>query len=273
MISQNIEFNIPANLQFAAFIRNISNDVFELAGFNPGWCNRLKLVVDELFMNAVRYGSTENTSKVHIRFVYDDKKIEFIIADDGTGSKSVDVENLKKIIQKNINNTDFTRTSGRGLAMIAHLWTDELKVNKSTYGGTEVSFVKKVEISTTPKLAVESPTPIQKEKELTKAKVKSKSAKKGPSFTITLKEGIDQYNNINENLAPVYAQINNLPKGAVLTLDFKNIEYINSMFIANLASWYNVMNKKQGFLRLKNTNSQIKEVLELVGLEKIIPIE
>ena len=102
------------------FVKNIKHSLDELEQFEniaDQLPFRKKLIVDELFMNAVRYGSTEDKSLVYITFLFDENEIQFTIEDDGTGTNAISVEELKNIIQKNEKSTDLTRTSGRGLSI------------------------------------------------------------------------------------------------------------------------------------------------------------
>ena len=104
---------MPANLNYSSFIRHTVSELFESAKFSKAWASRLKLVVDELFMNAVKYGSTENTSFIYITFEYDDSGVKFTIEDDGTGPEDTSVEVLQQKILQNKANTDLAKSSGR----------------------------------------------------------------------------------------------------------------------------------------------------------------
>lgn len=269
MEKQKIEFNIPANLHFSSLVRNIAEEVFCFVHFSNGWCNRLKLVVDELFMNAVKYGSIENQSTVHIYFIYDDKEVQFQIEDDGAGPQAISVEALKSVIDKNANQNDVTKTSGRGLAMITTLWTDNLDIKESSHGGIAISFSKTIETQPPPppplvKAIISQPTEPLKPVEQKKSE--------GPAFTVKLHGDIDQLN-IDKLSLPVNEHIAALPQDGTLILDFSELDYINSTFIGLLASWLNDVKQKGGQIVLKNINDQIKDVLNLVGLGQVLNIK
>lgn len=285
-------------------VRHIADEIFGTAKFNKAWRNRLKLVVDELFMNAVRYGSTEDQSVVYVTFEFDQNEVRLTMEDDGTGSQAIPVEELKKKIEQNEANTDLTRTSGRGLAMITKLWTDGMTVEKSQYGGIAVSFVKKIETSSEPP----SPPPIPGGlidqtvlKQIAEAKeaaaataqptapadtqqvaatatqqapapVGAQQAANGPVYEIKLAGELDQ-SNAEAKLAPVVDQVQTIPEGGVLKLDFAAVEYINSTVIGHIASFHNDLQKKGGKLLLTNVNEAIKEVLDLVGLLNVLEIQ
>lgn len=259
-MTQKIQITLPADLCYSSLSRHITDEICGIVKFDKIWRGRLKLVVDELFMNAVKYGSTKDKSVIYITFIYDDNEIQFIIEDDGSGLKAISAEELKNIMQRNEANEDTTRTSGRGLSMITKLWTDKMDIEKSNYGGIKVSFVKKREISTYE--IIENPT--------------RKSANNNIDHNICeikLADGEIDQSNINEKTAPVYNQIKVMSQGGVVVLDFNGVTYINSMFIANLASWHASMRRKDGYIKLKNIQSQVKEILDLVGLSKILTID
>ena len=58
---------VPATLEYSSLVREAARDFFVQAGFPVQWVRRLVLVTDELFMNAVKYGS-EPTDVVEVVF-------------------------------------------------------------------------------------------------------------------------------------------------------------------------------------------------------------
>lgn len=285
MQKQTIQIALTANLNYSGLIRHVANEVFENAKFSKAWCGRLKLVVDELFMNAVKYGSTKDKSVVHIAFEYDDKGMQFTIEDDGTGPQAKSAAELKAIIGRNEANNDLTRTSGRGLALIAKMWTDGMEVAQSTYGGIGIGFVKKLENAGAPP-PVAPMELILPEVETVQATLAPAPAVaphlpvsptpvstpiNGPVFQIKLSGEIDQ-SNIAEKIAPVTAQVETMPTGSVLALDFSELTYINSTFIGSLAGWHRILQAKQGHIRLSHLTEEVKEILTLVGLINVLEI-
>ena len=279
-------------MRFSSLVRSVSQDVFSFAGFGKEWCGRLKLVVDELFMNAVFYGSTQDESIVSIVFSYDEHMVEFSIADDGTGKSKVTPEELRQIIDRNIKNNTITQTSGRGLAMITNFWTDNLSIEKSPAGGILISFSKKIESAPPPpppliraaidKAAAESEkaheqppqsAPSAQVTQLSQSTSnQSQPIEKKPSFLIELHGDIDPFN-IERTILPINEAIAKLPDQSILILDFKNVTYINSTFIGQLAAWYKDMRQKHGKIILRNAQDQIKDVLVLVGLDRVLTLE
>lgn len=284
MGKQNVKISVTANLNYSGMVRHIANEVFESAKFSKPWCGRLKLVVDELFMNACRYGSIKDKSEIRLSFEYDEKGVKFTIEDDGTGPQAKTADALRAVIQQNEANSDLTRTSGRGLAMIAKMWTDGMEVAQSSLGGIMVSFVKKLETSVAPPQSppMELMVPQIEAVSLTitpqplKPAVPSPQAPmpapQGPVIRAKLEGEIDQ-SNLAERIAPISQQVDTMPEGSVLELDFSELIYINSTFIGSLAGWYRILQQKGGRVRLIKPSPQIKEILTLVGLINVLEVQ
>jgi anti-anti-sigma factor len=277
MEKQTVQITITANLNYSSMIRHVAGEVFENAKFSKPWCGRLKLVVDELFMNAVKYGSTQDKSLIYITFEFDQNAVSFTIEDDGTGPKAKSAAELQAVIQQNEANKDLTRTSGRGLALIAKMWTDGMQVAQSTYGGIGIGFTKKLENASKPPEngPMELPTLSQEPSPTPTPLISPIGAPigapigKGPKTTVKLSGEIDQ-SNMAAKIAPVTEQVNALPEGAILELDLSDLVYINSTFIGNLAGWYRALQQKGGALRLLHATEPVKEILNLVGLANVI---
>lgn len=151
MPKQKIEFTLSADLELSLLVRRISEDIFGHAGFTKEWANRLKLVVDELFMNANLYGSKTDAGKIYLFYSFDEDEVHFRIEDEGAGENKMNAKQLKEAIGKNFGEMgDVTKTGGRGLALISNLWTDDMNVEDSVHGGIAISFTKKIGSGTPP---------------------------------------------------------------------------------------------------------------------------
>lgn len=58
-----------------------------------------------------------------------------------------------------------------------------------------------------------------------------------------------------------------------ILLDFEKVEYIDSSGIGMLISLYKQFQLKGGSLRIIKVNSKLKGLLEMVGLNKLLPID
>ena len=256
---------MPADLKFSSFVRRVSEEVFHYAGFVKEWAERLKLVVDELFMNANHYGSKPEGGKIYITYEFDKEEVSFRIEDEGEGKEKISAAELQKKITKNSDEmADTTKTSGRGLALISSLWTDEMKIEDSPHGGVAVSFVKKITTSAPPA----APPLLQAAGSEIATPVKPQGTKE----EIKISGEIDA-SNLEEKIKPIGEKLKVLPPGSTLILDCQDLVYFNSTFIGYLAFWINELQAKQGSLILKNVSSQIREVLTLVGLTKVLYVE
>jgi anti-anti-sigma factor len=291
MEKQTLKLAITANIDHSSLIRHISQDVFESARFSKEWVGRLRLVVDELYMNACRYGSTKNVSSIVLTFETDAEGTRFTIEDDGTGPQAKSADELRAIIEKNRANNDLTRTSGRGLALIAQMWTDGMTVEPSQYGGISVSFLKKHETSVTPPptLPMTLTVPTAQAIPVSVVPATPQPAKaaviptppvvgvpptptpQGPVYQAKVAGEIDQ-SNIFEKISSITQQVESMPPNSILELDFSELTYINSTFIGTLAGWYRTLLGKGGTVRLVRPSAQVREILTLVGLIDVLGV-
>lgn len=269
MEKHKIEFILPADLKFSSLVRRISEEFFHYAGFAREWVERLKLVVDELFMNANKYGSKSEDDKIYIRFEFDDKEVNFRIEDEGRGGKKLNAKELKKVISKNTDEaSDLNKTRGRGLALICSLWTDDIMVEDSLRGGIAISFAKQIAAGPPPpQLAA-----FQVDEGSKGVLATAVQMSQGPKEEIKISGEIDA-SNLEGKVRSVVEKVEALPTGGILVLDCEDLIYINSTFIGHMAGWLNKLQSKNSHLVLRNVNRQIREVLDLVGLSKVIYLE
>ena len=255
-----IKIELPANLQLSEGIRELVANILRVAGFDQTWVHRLVLVVDEVFMNAVKYGSVENKNQVHINFYPKTDHLYIEIEDEGAGEKKVEIEELRGIISANEENNDLTKSSGRGLSMIVTSWTDRYEIERSDRGGTKICLTKYFATATPPT----TPTDTTKSK---KPVVQKKAASAEDILVYELKKSFDIHNEADKT--ELLSAIEQSQKNLVI-LDFTNITYINSVFIGLITKIFNKLNLAQGMLALCNLSNQIEDTLNLVGLSNIL---
>lgn len=253
-----VDLKIPADLHFSAGVREFVSEFCDYNHFENKIRNQVKLIIDELFMNAVRYGSAKDGS-VFLQLRYENSKMFGLVEDFGGGENPITVEGLKKIILHQTNNNVITKTSGRGLAQIVNRWTDKMEIENNAEGGIRITFEKQVEIS-------------------------SNQTKEMPQNLLTIKE-----NELREHLFVFEGEINqenvldNQKKvadfltehlGAIrIVLDFSKLRYCNSLFIGQIADWYNTLKQRGGELIILNPNEDILDIIDMVGLTKVIPVQ
>ena len=253
-----IELSVPADLHFSAGVREFVNEYAVYNKFSSDVCNKLKLVVDELFMNAVRYGSDKN-SKVVVKISYNDNKISGMVEDFGEGDKKISVEELKQIIVEQTNNNVIMKTSGRGLAQIVNKWMDKINIKNNKTGGICIHFEKTITNDYQPQKSHKKPF----------VTIQPTSLKE----KVFVFEGEINQDNLQEHKQTVLDFLAEHENPYRIILDFEKLYYCNSTFIGQIAEWYNKIKKCSGELIIKNPNSDIMDIIDMVGLTKIIPIQ
>jgi anti-anti-sigma factor len=251
--------HVPANIHIAAAVRNISEYIFTEVGFSEVQISRLKLVFDEIFMNAVKYGSMEG-SLLDIVFEFENNTLKVLFEDEGS-ENGISAEDLQQIISQQKTNTDPEKKSGRGLAQIAGKWADDLKIWNGTKGGLCIAFYKnlKEETPDTPKDVSSSNI------------LKSQKTKDLPSTVMSVSGEIDNIN-ISEHVRDIdtFLEKEKIPR--LLILDLRDLRFCNSSFIAKTVSWHQQICDRGGDLVIQNIPKNIFEIFELVGITKIIHI-
>jgi anti-anti-sigma factor len=88
---------------------------------------------------------------------------------------------------------------------------------------------------------------------------------------ITLGGQLDESN--VDNFAPnVYQLIEQNPEGTNYILDIELLTYMNSKSIGYISDWYGKISAKAGKLIIAKPMSNIKDILNVVGLDQVIPM-
>lgn len=135
--------SLPADFCFNASLRKVVKDIFIAAGFSHHQEDRLALVFDEVFMNAIRYGSTPE-SMIHIKIEWIPREYVSVWVCDEGGKTKCSSQEIKKHIQQETENNDLAKLRGRGLAQITKQIVDQLDISDSKHGGVCVNFTKHI---------------------------------------------------------------------------------------------------------------------------------
>lgn len=142
-ISPIVTLTVPADLKYSSVVRDTVKQCLDTTNTSSTWIYRLVLVIDELFMNAVNYGSANAEDTVTLRVFVTKEGIYIEMQDSGNGHcKTLTPEDLNAIINDNSTAMDLTRESGRGLAMITRAFTDSFEFSKNEAGGTTITIYK-----------------------------------------------------------------------------------------------------------------------------------
>lgn len=250
---EQVSIVLPADLRFSNTIRNFVGDLLKVIDAKELWINRLILVIDELFMNAVKYGSKDRTDNVFLTVNMTEESILFSIEDMGTGESKLTPEELQKIIMQSKEDTSLAKTSGRGLSMIVSNWTDGFSIEKSIRGGMKVMTKKNLAD------IIEKPQDLQQV-----------SIDAMPDVAIiNFSQKLDVHDSDIEK--EMIKNVEDMDK-ALYIFDLENLNYINSVFIGLLAKLYNIIMQKKGKVVIINLSEMIKDTLNMVGLTDIIPV-
>lgn len=140
MQASNISLTVPADLGCSQLVRQTVKHALELTPLPACWVYRLMLVLDELFMNAVKYGSGKKDA-ILVEVVRRRHSVLLRVSDRGHGNMTP--QRLSHIVRANVAREGMLHTSGRGLALIARAWTDRLAIRRSTMGGILVEAEKR----------------------------------------------------------------------------------------------------------------------------------
>jgi anti-sigma B factor antagonist len=250
---EQVSIVLPADLRFSNTIRNFVGDLLRVIDAKELWINRLMLVMDELFMNAVKYGSKDKTDNVFLTIEITEESILFVIEDMGTGNSKLTPDELQKIIQQSKEDTSLAKTSGRGLSMIVSNWTDEFSIEKSSKGGIKVIAKKNLAD------IIETPQDVQQVSidAMPEVAIINFSQKLDVHDSDIEKEMIKNVEAMNKTL---------------YIFDLESLNYINSVFIGLLAKLYGIIMQKKGKVVIINLSDTIKDTLNMVGLTDIIPV-
>lgn len=256
---KNFKLLVPANLSFSAGVREIAWEAACIAGFSDKQKNMLKLVVDELFMNAIRYGSSSD-SHIFIEGIIDGEKIIFAIEDEGKGKDAVNAEKLKSIINQQLNNSDLEKVHGRGLAQITSKLVEAYEIHDKEDGGLRFEFVMSKEAETAKETEAKTDMPKKSTKILAEKR-----------FELTNSIDLNNMEKVEKDIENIFSEHSG--EAFRLILDFSKLEYCNSTFLGQLAAWHTRLNDIGGEIVIFKPSKNIYEIIDLVGLTNLFIIE
>lgn len=92
-----------------------------------------------------------------------------------------------------------------------------------------------------------------------------------PTKVITLEGQLDE-SNVDEFAPKVYDLIGASQEGTNYILDMEKLTYLNSKSIGYVSDWYGKINAKKGKLVIAKALTNIKDIFNVVGLDKMIPM-
>ena len=250
---------VPASLNYSESVRMVSMEIWEDAWFDKREKNMIRLVIDELYMNAVKYWSNE-TSSVLVEWWFEWESVFFAVEDEWKWKNKILAEDLLKVIEKEKDNTNLQKTHWRGLAQITWVMTSSFEVKNWKLWWIRIEFsMKKWE---------KSPENLLKKEK----KDDSPKTKKVDEKEFVLEWDIDLYN-LDEISEPIDDYVKHISFPVELTLNCKDLKFFNSTFIWKIAWWHSIVNSNWWELKMTHVNSWILEILDLVWLTQLVNIE
>ena len=99
--------------------------------------NRAQVIADELYMNAVQYGSARESDLIFLGIEIGNGTLSISVEDRGAKTE-VTPEKLRALIALHRMQQQATDTAGRGLSMIVMGWSKDVHIEHSLLGGLKV---------------------------------------------------------------------------------------------------------------------------------------
>lgn len=239
---QKIELTLPAHVEFSGFLREVSKRFFEHIGFNEPWVHRLEVVLDELFCNAVEYGSDVH-SQVYLTFLFDDHDLVMRIEDEGRGEHKLTAAQLSDLIDANQQALlDAGKFSGRGLALISSFWSDQFQIADSLHGGLMVALKKSLASQET---------------------VRRIHISLGDLEDHHLRHFFD----LPTAFSKIEIAINQLLSDELFVLNLQQMDHLDPEWIRRLNVWNKAIEEKKAHLLLTHVADHLQRELRLAGVE------
>lgn len=107
-------------------------------GIGQPYLNRAQVIADELYMNAVKYGSANPSDVVSLGMGIGDGTLSLSVEDRGNGN-GITVEELRSLVARHREEGQPTDVDGRGLSLIVSGWSREMRIEPSALGGTKIT--------------------------------------------------------------------------------------------------------------------------------------
>lgn len=77
--------------------------------------------------------------------------------------------------------------------------------------------------------------------------------------------------NVKTEGGKIYTFVKKLPKGDNLIFDFKDLKYLNSLWLGYISDWHVKITDQDGQIIIINANENILDILDVIGIKQIIP--
>ena len=253
-MTSKYHLSLPADLNNSHLVREFAKDILTSANVPHAWVHRLILVTDELFMNAVLYGSKNNKDRIEVNFSYSPTVVTFEVVDNGSKKETkITPKKLRELVKCNTHQSALSQ-SGRGLALITCSWTDNFTIVKNNHGGLTVKakkYLKNCEL------------PIIQSDFLTKDSHEN-------LISVRVRDIEDLYEDISSGkIHALFEAINNY-RGCTFEFDFEGIKFLEHRNFARFVEMYLMIVENGGKVIFTNIQNNIKKLFKNLSLRSII---
>ena len=252
-----LEMSVPTQLSFKTpLVYRIVKELKDAQCLPWTGSHRAELCLDEVITNAMTHGNDlDPAKKVKVQIFADNEKWGAIIEDEGAGFGPEDMPDMSS-------DQFIFEEAGRGIMLM------ESYLDKVQYNRQEKRFLMVRQRQTEPD-----------EAEAAAAVALEDEAPSGTSETIsTTAEGgvacVDiMYPRIDgENVTEVRDNLNEaVTTTALVCLDLSHVEYVSSVGLGALVSFYKLIRTKSGHLLIVGLQPAVKDILETAHLLKLFP--
>ena len=134
--SNRLSFSFPANVDYITLVREYLSALLIAEDFTEAFAYRSELVIDELWRNAIEYGTVSINSRVEVILYFYRDRLEMSVVNEG--GTVLDLHNLQKKIARSTQKGEDTL----GLSIIRVL-VDSIEAQQLEDGRIAVSIVRK----------------------------------------------------------------------------------------------------------------------------------
>jgi len=146
-----LQLIFPKEIYNKVNLREISMQIIKkLTNMSDKWIFRFQSAIDELCSNAIEYGCSNN-GKISLAFsAVPDNFIEVSVEDNGQGTKQINAEQMKEILEKEQQEEmgNFSSIRGNGLTKIVKIIVDQINFYDLPQGGLKVIIKKSLQKET-----------------------------------------------------------------------------------------------------------------------------
>lgn len=126
-----------ADPSLSSHVREVVQAFCERHAVDATRCNHAQVIADELYMNAVKYGSARESDLIFLGIEKGNGTLSISVEDRGAKTE-VTPEKLRALIALHRMQQEATDTAGRGLSMIVMGWSQDVRIEHSPLGGLKV---------------------------------------------------------------------------------------------------------------------------------------